>query len=341
MNLPGQFYPEGGSQCRLVEVTFSQSGILSLTVAEQDIRIELHRDQLQIKDKLGSIPREVILREKGLLSIESTPEVDKWLAQNRKANPIAKMESNRSMVLVSLICVPLFLFGFFKYLIPSFAVNFSEFVPDAAVKIASEHTLYAMDKTLLDNSDIDAEIQQRHKDKWQQILFKLNLSHSGYNLNFRHSKEMGANAFALPDGTVVVTDELLTLIDNDAELLTAILLHEIGHVERKHSMRLIAETLATSLAIDYFFGDLGGMIEVFAGLSNTIVQNQFSQKLEWEADNFALQQLTVLGLKSESFALAMEKLAETLPEESNLDVFMQSHPLMKERIQNARQSKAQ
>lgn len=310
-----------------------------LTVAERDIRIELHRDELQIINKLGSIPREVILREQGLLSIESTPDVDKWLAENQKTNQIAKMESNRSIVLLSLIFVPLFLFGFFKYLVPSFAVNFSEYVPDAAVKIASEHTLYTMDKTLLDKSEVDAELQQTHKDKLQSVLSKLNLSNTGYNLNFRRSQKMGANAFALPNGTVVVTDELLRLIDNDADLLAAILLHEIGHVERKHSMRLIAETLATSLAIDYFFGDLGGMIEVFAGLSNTIVQNQFSQKLEWEADNFALQQLEILGLESESFAVAMEKLAETLPEESKLDVFMQSHPLMKERIQNARLSK--
>jgi Zn-dependent protease with chaperone function len=138
---------------------------------------------------------------------------------------------------------------------------------------------------------------------------------------------------------VVVTDQLLTLIDNDADLLQAILLHEIGHVEHRHSMRLIAETLATSLAIDYFFGDLGGMIEVFAGLSNTIMQNQFSQKLEWEADNFALKQLDALDLDKESFALAMEKLAATLPEDvSEYEVFLQSHPSIKERIENARAS---
>lgn len=336
MKLQGQFYPAGGSLCRLADVTFCQSGVLSVTVAEQDILIELHRDELQIKDKLGSIPREVILREQGLLSIESTPDLDTWLAGNQKPSRIAKMEASRSMVVLSLIFVPLFLFGFFKYLIPSFAVNFSEYVPDVAVRIASEHTLYTLDKTLLDKSEVDAEIQQTHKNEWQRTLQKLGLTNTGYNLNFRHSEKMGANAFALPDGTVVVTDELLALIDNDVDLLRAILLHEIGHVERKHSMRLIAETLATSLAIDYFFGDLGGMIEVFAGLSNTIVQNQFSQKLEWEADDFAIQQLSVLGLKPESFALAMEKLAETLPEESKLDVLMQSHPLMKERIQKAR-----
>lgn len=338
MQVQGQFYPEGGSQCLLAEVTFSQSGTLLLNVADQDIQIELQRDDLQIKDKLGSIPREVILREQGLLSLDSTPAVDQWLAADNKSNRIAKLESNRSMVLLSLVLVPAFLYVFFKYMIPGFAVHFSEYVPDAAIKIASEHTLYTMDKVLLDETKLDTELQQTLRDNWQYTLSQLTLIDAHYNLNFRHSKKMGANAFALPDGTVVVTDQLLTLIDNDADLLQAILLHEIGHVEHRHSMRLIAETLATSLAINYFFGDLGGMIEVFAGLSNTIVQNQFSQKLEWEADNFAIQQLGALGLDPESFAQAMEKLAETLPEESKLDALLQSHPLMKERIENARRS---
>jgi Zn-dependent protease with chaperone function len=223
-------------------------------------------------------------------------------------------------------------------LIPGFAVHFAEYVPDAAVKIATEHTLYTMDKTLLDESEVDAELQQTYRDNWQQTLSQLSLHGAQYNLNFRHSENMRANAFALPDGTVVVTDELLTLIDNDVDLLRAILLHEIGHVEHKHSMRLIAENLATSLAVDCFFGDLSGIIEVFSGISNTIVQNQFSQKLEWEADNFAIQQLKVLGLEPESVAQTMEKLAESLPEESTLDALMQSHPLMKERIQNARRT---
>jgi Zn-dependent protease with chaperone function len=336
MKIQGQFYPEGESQCLLAEVTFSQSGALLLTVTEQNISIQLSRDELQIKDKLGSIPREIMLSGQGLLSVDSTPETDLWLGAEKKSNRLANIESNRSMVLLSLILVPAFLYAFFKYMIPGFAVHFSEYVPEYAVKIASEHTLYSLDKTLLNESEVDAQLQQTYKDNWQDTLSQLTLNDAHYNLNFRESDKMGANAFALPDGTVVVTDALLTLIDNNEDLLQAILLHEIGHVENKHSMRLIAETLATSLAIDYFFGDLGGMIEVFAGLSNTIVQNQFSQKLEWEADNFALEQLQTLGLDPESFAKAMEKLAATLPQESKLDALMQSHPLMKERIENAR-----
>ena len=61
MKIQGQFYPEGGSQCLLAEVTFSQSGAMLLTVTEENISIQLSRDELQIKDKLGSIPREIML----------------------------------------------------------------------------------------------------------------------------------------------------------------------------------------------------------------------------------------------------------------------------------------
>ena len=339
MQVQGKFYPEGSSQCLSADVLLSQAGVLSLRVTEQDLCLDIARDELQIKDKLGSIPREIVLRERGLLSLDPTAEIDDWLATNQKNNVIAKLESSRPLVLLSLVLVPAFLYCFFKYLIPSAAVHFAEYVPDTAVKIASNHTLISMDKIILDESKLSEEVQQTFINQWQETLAKLNLSDHGYNLNFRYSEKMGANAFALPDGTVVVTDALITLIDHDADLLRAILLHEIGHVEHKHSMRLIAETLATSLAIDYFFGDLGGVLEVFAGLSNTIVQNQFSQKLEWEADEFALVQLQALGLDKESFAQAMEKLAETLPEGSNLDALMQSHPLMKDRIENARRNK--
>jgi Zn-dependent protease with chaperone function len=156
------------------------------------------------------------------------------------------------------------------------------------------------------------------------------------NIQFRQSETMGANAFALPNGTIVITDELVKLIGDNHDLLTAILLHEIGHVEHKHFMRLISESLATSISVNYFFADLGGLAEFVAGVSNIIVQNQFSRKLEWEADNYALSKLVELGMDRESFAEAMQKLAVTLPKESKLTLLLQSHPSMQSRIDNAK-----
>ena len=50
-----------------------------------------------------------------------------------------------------------------------------------------------------------------------------------YTLVFRKSDAIGANAMALPSGTIVVTDGLVTLAEDDREIL-GVLAHEAGHV---------------------------------------------------------------------------------------------------------------
>ena len=50
-----------------------------------------------------------------------------------------------------------------------------------------------------------------------------------YQLEFRHGGYIDANAFALPSGIIVMTDELVELAKSDDELIS-VLAHEIGHV---------------------------------------------------------------------------------------------------------------
>src|SRR5690606_15515209 len=111
--------------------------------------------------------------------------------------------------------------------------------------------------------------------------------------------------------------------------LDAILLHEIGHVEHNHSMQMIAESLVATLTISYVFGDLSGAIESFMGIGSAVVQNQFSQEHEWDADNFALKQLKQLSRNPDDFAAAMRKLAERQPENSEAAAWFNSHPMLK------------
>ncbi len=55
-------------------------------------------------------------------------------------------------------------------------------------------------------------------------------------VEFRASPIIGANAFALPGGIVIVTDQLMQLAEHDDEIL-AVLAHEIGHVKHRHVLR--------------------------------------------------------------------------------------------------------
>jgi Zn-dependent protease with chaperone function len=336
LQVSGKFYPLGRSQCLPVTVLMMESNGLSIVDQSNMLLAETGAEQIQVAEKLASVPREISLYDLGLVVVDSTPAVDTWLASNGIQNKVSKLESSKSTVLFCAVLIPIFLYGFFKYLIPSSAILFAEYVPESLVNIASKHTLSALDSSILSDTSLDNETQNNYQNMWHDIISKIDVP-TQFNIQFRQSETMGANAFALPNGTIVITDELVELIGDNHDLLTAILLHEIGHVEHKHSMRLVSETLATSIAVNYFFADLGGLVEFFAGVSNTIVQNQFSQKLEWEADNYSLSKLDELGIDRENFANAMQKLAETLPKESKLTLMLQSHPSMQARIENSRE----
>src|SRR5438094_7952747 len=75
-----------------------------------------------------------------------------------------------------------------------------------------------------------------------------------YSLEFRQSF-IGANAFALPSGIIVVTDDLVRLSRSDDEVL-GVLAHELGHVKHRHTMRRLLEGSATALIIAGGTGDL-------------------------------------------------------------------------------------
>ena len=330
----GNLYLAGSSQCKQVAVHISVEHLVVTDTRNQDQLHKVPLKELKVSAPLANVPREIIFPNKDLLSIN--PDKDFNLLLDGKESRIAKMEASLSWVLASLVLVPLALIGIFKYANPALAVVFAQYVPDAATELASRHTLIAMDRTLLDPSEVEIKLQQDYQQQWRSLIAQLDLEHKNYQIHFRKSEEMGANAFALPDGTIVITDGLVELVDKDVDLLNAILLHEIGHVEHHHSMRLVAETLVSSLAINYFFGDVGGMVEFFAGLSTTVIQNQFSQKLEWQADNFALEQLQALGKDKEHFARVMEKLASQAPQDSQIDNLLSTHPSIKQRIENAR-----
>ncbi|MGQ8365145.1 M48 family metallopeptidase [Glaciecola sp. 1036] len=332
--IEAKFYPSGSSSCQQIQLKCYDSGMFSFdseTVESKDYYIADHN----ISDKLGNLPREIAIKEVGLLVVESTTEFDTWLAQH-KSERLHKFESNKKMIVASFFAVPITLYLLFKFAVPYAAVAFADIVPYGAVKIASKQTLDTLEATILDPTELPSEFVDETTEYWDELLYQLDTEHLHFHIQFRNSETMGANAFALPDGTIVFTDQLVELFEQDRDLLTSVLLHEVGHVEEKHSMRLIAETLVSSLVISYFFGDVSGVLEVLGGVTTTVTNNQFTQDLEWEADNFALEQLPTLGLEPKLFADAMEKFAEEYGKGGGkLEEFLSSHPLVRQRIENA------
>ncbi|WDE03368.1 M48 family metallopeptidase [Thalassomonas viridans] len=335
ISIEGQLFPERSSGFEQVYAEFQACGTIVIFRQEDKQQIlSASLAEVKLSDKLGNTPRQMVFPGGELFSFIASEAVDAWLHQRGSKSSLHAIEQSKKFILAALVLVPLMLVGLFKYVIPEIAVSFSSLVPQSAIEISSQHTLQALDKTVLSPSNFSEQEQQAYVDKWQNEIAALDYPHQQYQILLRQSDLYGANAFALPDGTIVVTDDLIELFSDHPDALFAILLHEMGHVEQHHAMRYIAETLATSIVVSYLFGDLSAVMDLFIGSGVTMIGNQFSQALEWEADNFAIAVLKKQGKSPESFADAM-KLFLQQHGETDLDKLFSTHPLMAERAQNA------
>lgn len=104
------------------------------------------------------------------------------------------------------------------------------------------------------------------------------------------------NAFALPNGTIMITDGMIlhimgeeSAIDDDMhDAIAGILSHEIGHVEGRHSMRAIARASMLALGSATLFGDFSAVV---AGAPVILLNMDYSRQMETAADEFAIARL--------------------------------------------------
>jgi Zn-dependent protease with chaperone function len=111
----------------------------------------------------------------------------------------------------------------------------------------------------------------------------------------RKADQLGANALALPDGTIVVTDDMVVLANGKGALtqegkarLIAVLAHESGHVEHRHAARVMARTSLTAALSAALFGDFSA---VAAGVPTVLSQMQYTRAMELDADAYAVELL--------------------------------------------------
>ena len=65
-------------------------------------------------------------------------------------------------------------------------------------------------------------------------------------LELRAGGAIGPNAFALPSGIIMVTDELVRIAEHPEEF-ESVLAHEAGHMVHRHSLRMLLQGSASTL----------------------------------------------------------------------------------------------
>ena len=149
-----------------------------------------------------------------------------------------------------------------------------------------------------------------------------------YELNFRKSPTIGANAFALPGGYMVITDELIELAKNNDEIV-AVLAHELGHVKGRHALRQTLQGTVSGLIIIAITGDVSS---VASGLPALMMNMSYSRDLELEADAYSLKSLRAACIPTKSFATLLMQLEKSHGGGGSMPEMISSHPDSKARI---------
>jgi predicted Zn-dependent protease len=138
----------------------------------------------------------------------------------------------------------------------------------------------------------------------------------------------------LPGGTIIITDEMIKTAETIEEVL-AVLAHEIGHVEFRHTMRNVLQGSVVAVAVATITSDAATLSGAVTGLPLIIMNTKYSREFETEADNFGFNLLRQKGHSPAAFASIMERIARSDGPKDRF-AFLSTHPLTDERIARAR-----
>lgn len=220
----------------------------------------------------------------------------------------------------------------YRYLLPLAAGALAPLVPVAAEQALADSTMQWLEESGAIAPSRHGEARRVLLERQLQALVPA--SPYRYRLQLADGVIVGPNAFALPGGTIVVTDQLLEIIKRDEEML-AILAHEAGHVEARHGLRGALQSSGLLIALSLITGDASTALLV---LPITLANADYSREHEREADRFAYARLRERGLSPCLLGYSLQRIEASAPDTQTTDEdshggWFASHPDTSERSQ--------
>jgi beta-barrel assembly-enhancing protease len=138
------------------------------------------------------------------------------------------------------------------------------------------------------------------------------------------------NAFALPDGYLVIFSGLIENADNQEEV-SGVICHEIGHIELNHVMKKLIKEIGLSVLISMTTGNSGS--EILKETARVLSSSAFDRSLEREADIKAVDYMVNAEIDPEPFANFLYKLATEENELPEYAKWVSTHPDSRERAE--------
>ncbi|MEQ5195798.1 M48 family metallopeptidase [Klebsiella sp. CTHL.F3a] len=181
-----------------------------------------------------------------------------------------------------------------------------------------------------------APASSEYSKRLSKIAAALGDNINGQPVNYKVYQTKDVNAFAMANGCIRVYSGLMDLMnDNEVE---AVIGHEMGHVALGHvkkGMQVALGTNAVRAAAASAGGIVGSLSQSQLGdLGEKLVNSQFSQRQESEADDYSYDLLRKRGINPAGLATSFEKLAKL--EAGRQSSMFDDHPASEARAQHIR-----
>lgn len=243
------------------------------------------------------------------------------------------IERNKVWMVALLLVTAGLVFSSLRWGAPLAAKYLAGVLPESVAQTMGEQSMAILDKVYFSPSKLPPARQQGLQQQLRAYCSGKDRACPHFQLEFRDGGSIGANALALPNGTLVVTDQLVELAQQDSEII-AVLAHELGHIAQQHSTRLALQTIGVTLIVTTALGDLDSVADMGQGLPALLLQSGYSRDMESEADDYALQWLQKRCISPTHLATILARIDDHPSKTGLLD----SHPGTLDRMEKFKQA---
>jgi Zn-dependent protease with chaperone function len=309
----------------------------TVTLVRDGERMDFARDDVKVDAAVPGVARRLVLPGGAVVETAASAAVDAaWPPPRSLQHAALWLESRTSMAIGAVVLTAALVALLVAVVVPLAADPLARRISPKISKALSDSALRTLDGGWLKPSTLPDERTEAIDDEFAALA---KASGTPAQLEFRAMSQ--PNAFALPDGTIVLTDEMVAFTRNNDELM-AVLAHELGHVHHAHSLRMLLRQSAVAVMVTALAGDAAGMTILAVILPSALLDGRYSREFELDADAFAQDLLRRTGRSPQVFTAVLRRFAAD-PRRADagdpLSRYLSSHPALEERIERAEKAR--
>ena len=297
--IQGLYFPPGASRALPARIERSE-GRLTLHVEGEDSPCT--PEVASVSQALGLVPRKLVFRDGGAFEAPHDAPIEALgLVSSKMFGAISRAERSYRLIAVTAIATLALCFVLWRWGLPVMAQGAAAITPVEALHTMDGGTLESLDEKVLHPSQLPRERREALAALFHRLGDAAHPRGARPQLLFRDAPLLGANAFALPGGSIVLTDALVRVARSDSEI-AGVLAHELGHVELRHSLRQIYSAAGVAVFLTLISGDPGALIDSVISQASVLLTLSYSRGFESEADARAVELLLAIGEDPIAFA---------------------------------------